>query len=160
MMEEENAILKMKGRKVGELEEKVEMVLKQNAQLLSENEKLSRFLHQQKSENEVLRNKVETLSNQRASLMGEFELERKKLLRELELLSDRVSEEEAMRMAQLTDYKSQFQMELQNAKRQHQSSESSYELEVRKLREQLERREHEAADLASKLKRVTTEGDY
>jgi regulator of replication initiation timing len=74
MLEEENAILKLKGRKVGELEEKVEMVLKQNAQLLTENEKMSRFLHQQKSENEVLRNKVETLSNQRASLMGEFEL--------------------------------------------------------------------------------------
>lgn len=49
MLEEENAILKMKGRKVGELEEKVEMVLKQNAQLLTENEKMSRFLHQQKS---------------------------------------------------------------------------------------------------------------
>lgn len=104
------------------------MVLKQNAQLLTENEKMSRFLHQQKSENEVLRNKVENLTNQRASLMGEFELERKKLLRELELLSDRVSEEEALRAAQLNDYKSQFQMELQNAKRQHQSSESSYEL--------------------------------
>jgi hypothetical protein len=54
---------------------------------------LSRFLHQQKSENEVLRNKVETLANQRVSLMGEFEQERKKLLRELELLGDRVSEE-------------------------------------------------------------------
>lgn len=76
------------------------------------------------------------------------------------MLSDRVTEEEALRAAQLNDYKSQFQMELQNAKRQHQSSESSYELEVRKLREQLERREHEVADLASKLKRITTESDY
>lgn len=74
MLEEENAILKLKGRKVAELEEKVEMVLKQNAQLLTENEKMSRFLHQQKSENEVLRNKVETLSNQRGTLMSEFEL--------------------------------------------------------------------------------------
>lgn len=51
MLEEENAILKLKGRKVAELEDKVEMVLKQNAQLLTENEKMSRFLHQQKSEN-------------------------------------------------------------------------------------------------------------
>jgi hypothetical protein len=50
----------------------VELVLKQNAQLLSENEKLSRFLHQQKSENEIVRNKCETLANQKVGLMGEF----------------------------------------------------------------------------------------
>ena len=37
MLEEENAILKTKCKKVGELEEKVEMILKQNSQLLSEN---------------------------------------------------------------------------------------------------------------------------
>lgn len=37
MLEEENAILKLKCKKVSELEDKVEMVLKQNAQLLSEN---------------------------------------------------------------------------------------------------------------------------
>lgn len=48
MLEEENAILKAKSKKVGELEEKVEMVLKQNSQLLSENERLSKLLHQKK----------------------------------------------------------------------------------------------------------------
>jgi hypothetical protein len=37
MLEEENALLKLKCKKVVELEEKVEMVLKQNVQLLSEN---------------------------------------------------------------------------------------------------------------------------
>lgn len=104
------------------------MVLKQNAQLLSENEKLSRLLHQQRSEAEVLRNKCETLANQKVSLMGEFEQERKKLLRELEQLGDRVAEEEALRAGQLTELRSQFQLELQSAKRQQQSSESTYEL--------------------------------
>jgi hypothetical protein len=37
MLEEENAILKLKCKKVSELEEKVDLVLKQNSQLLSEN---------------------------------------------------------------------------------------------------------------------------
>ena len=49
MLEEENAILKLKCKKVSELEEKVELVLKQNSHLLTENEKMSRYLHQQKS---------------------------------------------------------------------------------------------------------------
>jgi hypothetical protein len=35
MLEEENAILKAKCKKVTELEDKVEMILKQNSQLLS-----------------------------------------------------------------------------------------------------------------------------
>ena len=37
MLEEENAILKAKCKKVAELEDKVEMILKQNSQLLGEN---------------------------------------------------------------------------------------------------------------------------
>jgi hypothetical protein len=106
----------------------VELVLKQNAQLLSENEKLSRFLHQQKSENEIVRNKCETLANQKVGLMGEFELERKKLLRELELLGDRFSEEEALKNTQINEIRTQLQVELQSIKRQFQNSENSYDL--------------------------------
>lgn len=102
------------------------MVLKQNAQLLSENEKLSRFLHQQKSDNEVARNKCETLANQKVAIMGEFELERKKMLRELELLGDRLSEEEALKNAQVNEMRGQYQVEMQNLRRQFQNSENSY----------------------------------
>ena len=58
MLEEENAILKAKCKKVAELEEKVEMVLKQNSQLLSENERLSKLLHQKKQEYEIIRDKL------------------------------------------------------------------------------------------------------
>ncbi len=92
MLEEENAILKLKCVKVSELQEKVDMVLKQNAQLLSENEKMSRLLHQQKSENDILRNKVDSLSVQKMGFVNEFEMERKKLLVELERLGDDMSE--------------------------------------------------------------------
>jgi regulator of replication initiation timing len=49
-LEEENALLRVQCRRVGELEEKVEMVLKNNAQLLLENEKLAKMLHQQKAD--------------------------------------------------------------------------------------------------------------
>ena len=49
-IEEQNAILKTKCKKVGELEERVEIVLRQNSDLLAENQKLSKLLHQKKSE--------------------------------------------------------------------------------------------------------------
>ena len=41
------------------------MILKQNAQLLSENERLSKLLHQKKQEFDVIRDKLEIQSNQR-----------------------------------------------------------------------------------------------
>ena len=58
MLEEENALLKTKCKKLNELEDKVELVLRQNNQLLGENEKMSRILHQHKTENEMLRTKL------------------------------------------------------------------------------------------------------
>jgi regulator of replication initiation timing len=67
-LEEENAILRTKCRKVSELEEKVELVLKHNSQLLVENEKLSKLLHQHKSDYEVMKNKFELIGTQRAGL--------------------------------------------------------------------------------------------
>lgn len=72
MLEEENAILKAKCKKANEQEEKIEMVLKQNSQLLSENERLSKLLHQKKQEYEVLRDKFEVQSSQRLEYATEF----------------------------------------------------------------------------------------
>lgn len=92
--------------------------------------------------------------------MGEFEQERKKMIRELELLGDRLSEEQALKSAQVNDIRSQLQVELQNIKRQYQNSENSYQLEIRKLRQQLDKREHELSDYGNKLKRLSTETDY
>ena len=65
MLEEENAILKVKCKKVGEQQEKIEMILKQNSQLLSENERLSKLLHQKKQEYEILKDKFEVQSTQK-----------------------------------------------------------------------------------------------
>lgn len=73
MLEEENAILKAKCKKVGELEEKVELILKQNSQLLSENERVSKLLHQKKQEYEILKDKFEVQSSQKLEYAKEFE---------------------------------------------------------------------------------------
>lgn len=70
-LEEENAILRTKCKKVSELEEKVELVLKHNSQLLVENEKLSKLLHQSKGELEVTKNKLELVGSQRIVASGQ-----------------------------------------------------------------------------------------
>lgn len=73
MLEEENAILKLKCKKVSELEDKVEIVLKQNAQLLTENEKMSKLLQQEKSNAESLKGKCETLASHKTGAVSEFD---------------------------------------------------------------------------------------
>lgn len=80
MLEEENAILKTKCKKVSELEDKVEMILQQNTQLLGENERLSKLLHQKKGEMEVLKDKYEVQMSQKMGYAAEFDFERKKLI--------------------------------------------------------------------------------
>ena len=43
-------ILKMKGKKVNELEDKTELIVKHNDQLLRENERLAKLINQKKNE--------------------------------------------------------------------------------------------------------------
>lgn len=47
---EEIGILKAKGKKVHELEDKIDMILRHNTQLLNENERLAKLINQKKSE--------------------------------------------------------------------------------------------------------------
>lgn len=136
------------------------MVLKQNALLLSENEKMSRLLHQQKSENDILKNKIDSLSVQKVGYVSELEMERKKMLMELERVGDDMAELELQKNNQITELKNAYQIEIQSLKRQIHNAEASSEAEIRKYREQLEKREHELNDYVNKLKRLTTETDY
>ena len=46
---EEMTVLRNKTKKVGDLEDKIDLVLKHNTQLLSENEKLAKLINQKKS---------------------------------------------------------------------------------------------------------------
>ena len=49
------------------------MILKQNSQLLAENERLSKLLHQKKQEYEILKDKFEVTSSQKLEYAKEFE---------------------------------------------------------------------------------------
>ena len=69
------------------------MILKQNSQLLAENERLSKLLHQKKQEYEILKDKFEVTSSQKLEYAKEFEYERKKLLAELDQLEGELKEE-------------------------------------------------------------------
>ena len=80
MLEEENALLRNKCHKVGDLEDKIEMILKQNSELLAENEQISKLLHQKKSEYEVLKNKYDSAMAHRMGSSAEHEFEKKKLI--------------------------------------------------------------------------------
>jgi len=93
--------LKAKCKKVGELEEKVEIVLRQNSDLLAENEKISKLLHQKKSEFEVLKNKYDATMAHRLGNSAEYEFERKKLLTEIEHLRSDLQEIERTRTLQI-----------------------------------------------------------
>jgi regulator of replication initiation timing len=65
VLEEENSMLKLRCRKMGELEDRVEVIVKQNSELLLENEKMSKLIYQKKTELEALKNKYENTINQR-----------------------------------------------------------------------------------------------
>jgi uncharacterized protein YoxC len=54
---EENIMLKNKSKKVAELEDKIDLVLKHNTQLLNENERLAKLINQKKSEVDLWKNK-------------------------------------------------------------------------------------------------------
>lgn len=73
MLEEENAILKAKNKKLPQLQDKAEILQKQNSQLLSENERLSKLLNQKKVQYDTLRQKYEMQSNQKLEYASGFE---------------------------------------------------------------------------------------
>jgi hypothetical protein len=56
--------------------------------------------------------------------------------------------------------KSQFQVELQTVKRQSSSSHEVYEQEIRKLRDQLDKKDYEMSDTMNRLKRFSSEAEY
>ncbi len=59
---EEVALLRNKNRKVAEIEEQMEQILRHNNELLTENEKLAKLINQKKGEVEVWKSKFESHS--------------------------------------------------------------------------------------------------
>ena len=136
------------------------MILKQNSELLAENEKISKLLHHKKSEFEVLKNKYDSVMAHRMGSSAEHEFEKKKLINEIEHLRSELHEVEHSRSITINDIKSQHQVELQALKRQNHTSQDVYEQEIRKLREQLEKRDYDNTENINRLKRLTSESEY
>lgn len=136
------------------------MILKQNSQLLSENERLSKLLHQKKQEHEMLKDKLEAQSSQRIEYASEFDYERKKLLAELDAVEGELREVEHIKNTQINELKTQVQIEVQTLKRQTAASQEVYEQEIRKLREQLDKKDYEMSDTVNRLKRFSSEAEY
>lgn len=68
---------------------------------MSENERLSKLLHQKKQEYEILKDKFEVQSTQKLEYASEFDYERKKLLNELDQLENELKEVEHIKNTQL-----------------------------------------------------------
>ena len=60
-LNQENSALRARVKKVNELEEKIELVLKHNGNLLNQNEQLSRLINQKKAEGELVKSKYDAL---------------------------------------------------------------------------------------------------
>ena len=60
----------------------------------------------------------------------------------------------------INDLKSQHQVEIQSLRRQSGSAQDVYEQEIRKLREQLEKRDYDNTENVNRLKRLTSESEY
>jgi hypothetical protein len=111
---EEVNVLKQKSKKVNELEDKTELIVKHNDQLLRENERLAKLINQKKNEVEVWKNKYETLSVNRTA---SSDLENRKLINEIEKLKEEITDIEHMKNMQISEQKNQNHLEIQNLKR-------------------------------------------
>ncbi len=72
-------------------------------------------------------------------------------------MESELKESEHTKNAMVNELKSQYQIELQSFKRQNTSSQDIYEQEIRKLREQLDKKEYELNDSVNRLKRFSSE---
>lgn len=154
---EEVALLRNKNRKVAEIEDQMEQILKHNNELLTENEKLAKLINQKKGEVELWKSKFESHS---AAKFSSQELEVKRLLNEIEKLKEDICEVEHLKSVQINEYKNQSHSELQHLKRANLSTCEMYELEIRKLKELVDKKDYEYGDLGAKMARLNKEMDF
>ena len=65
-----------------------------------------------------------------------------------------ITELEHLKAAQINETRSQLHVELQNLKRQHLSNTEMYELDIRKLKDLLERKEYEIEESKNRINRA------
>lgn len=89
-------VANFKAKKARDLEQKVDLILKQNQQLLGENDSLSKNFNQKKTESEIWKGKYEGQMNTIISLKANYEIDLKKQGHEIVRLNEllaRVSED-------------------------------------------------------------------
>jgi predicted RNase H-like nuclease (RuvC/YqgF family) len=67
LLVDEISTLKIKIKKVSELEDKNEMILRHNTQLLNENERLAKLINQKKAEIDIWKNKHDSVLANRST---------------------------------------------------------------------------------------------
>lgn len=107
-----------------------------------------------------MKNKYDATMAHRLGITAQHEFEKKKLLNEIEHLKCQLQEVEKIRNMQIGEIKSQHQIQIQSIKRQSSTSHEVYEQEIRKLKEQLEKKQFENIDTLNRLKRLSSESDY
>ena len=136
---------------MNELEEKIELVLRHNTNLLNENEQLSRLLNQRKSEGELLKTKYEALVIQ-SSTTNEIEV--KKLKNEIDRLNDQILEVDHLKKIEIGEMRAQMTHEIQYVKKGNLSSLEAADFEYRKLKEACDSKDYEISELSIKMNRI------
>ena len=103
---------------------------------------------------------MESHAHQKYGQSVSHEFEVKKLLTEIDHLNAEIKEIEQLKAVQINELKSQFQLELHSSKKNQSTSQDVYEGEIRKLREQLQRKDFELNEYINKMRRVTSESEY
>lgn len=160
-MNEEVSFLSRKVMKIEDLEEKLEVLLRQNTHLVEENESLLKVIQQKKSEADAWRLKFDSEFNATNALESEtrkaydnlnlrdeqHKLEVDKLLAEISRLHDQLEEVEKLKQLEIEAIKNKYEVEamshIQNLKRSQQGNNELYEIKIQKLKEQLDEKHFE-----------------
>ncbi|KAL4438399.1 hypothetical protein ABPG74_009438 [Tetrahymena malaccensis] len=144
-----------KAKKAKDLESKVDDILKQNAQLLGENDQLSKQFSQKRTESDIWKSKYDAQMNTILSLKDNYEREIKRLQNELSQSRELYDSLQQERLKEAQETKQQLihdnLTQIESLKRSHCSNVTLYEEQLRKMRDNLEEREKENLILQGKL---------
>ncbi len=139
------------------------MVLKHNAQLLGENDQLSKALQQKRTETDVWKQKYEQQMNSVIGMKASYEMEIKKLSQELIRHKDEANyiRVDGQKILEETVHRQgvESHQQLNNLKKSHEENLEIYEEQVRKLRQTVEDQNYELAQLHGRLREQRTEED-
>lgn len=127
------------------MEEKVDMVLKHNAQLLGENDQLSKGFNQKKTESEVWKQKYEAQMNNSIQMKATNELDLKKLNGEISRIKDLLDQNQMEKVRGIEETASKGEIDkrnsIQSIKLSYNNDLQIHQEQIKKLRDIIEQRE-------------------